>query len=30
VLDLTEGRVCQIHKEAIEKLRAKMARWNTE
>ncbi len=29
VLDLTEGRVCQIHKEAIEKLRGKLARWNT-
>lgn len=29
VLDLTEGRVCQIHKEAIGKLRAKMARWST-
>ena len=29
VLDLTEGRVCQIHKEAIGKLRVKMARWST-
>ena len=29
VLDLTEGRVCQIHKEAIGKLRAKMTRWST-
>jgi len=28
VLDLTEGRVCQIHKEAISKLRARMAPWN--
>ena len=28
VLDLTEGRVCQIHKEAIDKLRVKMARWS--
>jgi RNA polymerase sigma factor for flagellar operon FliA len=30
VLGLTEGRVCQIHKEAVEKLRSKMARWNIE
>lgn len=30
VLDLTEGRVCQIHKEAIGKLRSRMARWNIE
>jgi RNA polymerase sigma factor for flagellar operon FliA len=30
VLDLTEGRVCQIHKEAIEKLRGKMARWSID
>jgi len=30
VLDLTEGRVCQIHKEAISKLRAKMVSWNAE
>ena len=29
VLDLTEGRVCQIHREAVEKLRVKMARWAT-
>lgn len=29
VLDLTEGRVCQIHKEAIKKLRARMARWDS-
>ena len=28
-VDLTEGRVCQIHKEAIGKLRVKMARWTT-
>ena len=28
VLDVTEGRVCQIHKEAIIKLRAKMSAWN--
>jgi len=27
VLDVTEGRVCQIHKEAIAKLRAKMRAW---
>ena len=30
VLDVTEGRVCQIHKEAIIKLRAKMSAWNVE
>jgi len=29
VLDLTEGRVCQIHKEAIGRLRVKMERWST-
>jgi RNA polymerase sigma factor for flagellar operon FliA len=27
VLDVTEGRVCQIHKEAVIKLRAKMSAW---
>jgi RNA polymerase sigma factor for flagellar operon FliA len=30
VLDVTEGRVCQLHRDAIKKLRVKMARWITE
>ncbi len=30
VLDVSESRVCQIHKEAISKLRAKMSAWNVD